>query len=105
MAYESIDRLKKYMQKKIDAIVTGEKVTFNINAHQLLNEINEMERKAKAWEELKEEMRSMFVWGSDLPKGTPSKYMNEAYGIVFKKMCELDNTNEFSNLLNDLGDE
>ena len=53
MAYESIDRLKKYMQKKIDAIVTGEKVTFNINAHQLLDEINEMERKAKAFDELK----------------------------------------------------
>ena len=52
MAYESIDRLKKYMQKKIDAIVTGEKVTFNINAHQLLDEINEMERKAKAFDKI-----------------------------------------------------
>lgn len=58
-----------------------------------------------AWQKLKEEMRSMFVWGSDLPNGTPSKYMNEAYGIVFKTMCELDGTNEFSNLLNDLEDE
>ena len=54
MAYESIDRLKKYMQKKIDAIVTGEKVTFNINAHQLLDEINDMEYKAKAFDEIKE---------------------------------------------------
>lgn len=54
MAYESIDRLKKYMQKKIDAIVTGEKVTFNINAHQLLDEINEMERKTKAFDKLVE---------------------------------------------------
>ena len=54
MTYESIDRLKKYMQKKIDAIVTGEKVTFNINAHQLLDEINEMDRKAKAFDEIKE---------------------------------------------------
>lgn len=52
MAYETIDRLKTYMQKKIDAIVTGEKVTFNINAHQLLDEINEMERKAKAFDEI-----------------------------------------------------
>lgn len=69
-----------------------------------VEEIKEVYRKAKAWEELKEEMRSMFVWGSDLPKGTPSKYMNEAYGIVFKTMCELDNTNEFSNLLSDLED-
>lgn len=54
MAYESIDRLKKYMQKKIDAIVTGEKVTFNINAHQLLDEINDMEHKAKAFDKLVE---------------------------------------------------
>lgn len=52
MTYESIGKLKKYMQKKIDAIVTGEKVTFNINAHQLLDEINEMERKAKDWDEI-----------------------------------------------------
>ncbi|MCI2941733.1 hypothetical protein FH174_09465 [Staphylococcus cohnii] len=68
-------------------------------------ELQEVYRKAKAWEYLKEEMRSMFVWGYDLPKSTPSKYMNEAYGIVFKTMCELDGTNEFSNLLSDLGDE
>ncbi|UEH02033.1 hypothetical protein [Staphylococcus gallinarum] len=54
MAYESIDKLKKYMQKKVDAIVTGEKVTFNINAHQLLDEIKEMERKARAFDEIKE---------------------------------------------------
>ena len=66
---------------------------------------SELKRKAKAWEYLKEEMRSMFVWGYDLPKGTPSKYMNEAYGIVFKTMCELDGTNEFSNLLSDLEDK
>ncbi|MGX0001476.1 hypothetical protein [Staphylococcus cohnii] len=68
-------------------------------------ELKEVYRKAKAWEYLKEEMRSMFVWGYDLPKGTLSKYMNEAYGIVFKSMCELDGTNEFSNLLSDLEDE
>ncbi|RIM29622.1 hypothetical protein BUY35_07270 [Staphylococcus cohnii] len=54
MTYESIDKLKKYMQKKVDAIVTGEKVTFNINAHQLLDEIKEMERKAQAFDEIKE---------------------------------------------------
>ena len=55
-----------------------------------------------AWQELKEEIRVMFVYGSDLPKGTPSKYMNEAYGIVFEKMDELDGTHEFSNLLHDM---
>ena len=57
------------------------------------------------WQQLKDEIREMYIYGYHLEEGTPSKYMNEAYGIVFKKMCELDNTNEFSNLLNDLGDE
>ncbi|ASN72430.1 hypothetical protein AB6F27_05570 [Staphylococcus saprophyticus] len=52
MAYESIDKLKVYMQKKINAIVTGEQVKFNINAHQLLDEISELERKAKAMDEI-----------------------------------------------------
>ncbi|KOR13953.1 hypothetical protein AMC75_03480 [Staphylococcus carnosus] len=55
-----------------------------------------------AWQELKEELREMFIYGYHLEEFTPSKYMNEAYGIVFKIMCEMDNTNEFSNLLSDL---
>ncbi|MDW4382519.1 hypothetical protein QI097_00495 [Staphylococcus saprophyticus] len=71
MAYESIDRLKKYMQKKIDAIVTGEKVTFNINGHQLLDEINETERKAKAFDKVLElhsqHIDTSSIYGSDLP--------------------------------------
>lgn len=52
MAYESVDRLKQYMQKKVDAIATGEQVKFNINAHELLDEINEMEQKVKAFDEI-----------------------------------------------------
>lgn len=57
------------------------------------------------WQKLKDEIREMFIYGYHLENGTPSKYMNEAYGIVFKEMCKLDGTNEFSNLLNDMGDE
>lgn len=57
------------------------------------------------WQKLKDELREMFIYGYHLEEGTASKYMNEAYGIVFKRMCEIDNTNEFSNLLSDLGDE
>lgn len=57
------------------------------------------------WQKLKDELREMFIYGYHLEKETPSKYMNEAYGIVFKKMCELDDTNDFNNLLNDLEDE
>ena len=51
---------------------------FTTTAKDMKNELEEVYRKAKAWDELKEEMRSMFVWGYDLPKGTPSKYMNES---------------------------
>lgn len=93
MAYEY--EMKKLITKLSGVWVESEK-------EEILKELQEVYRKAKAWEELKEEIRSMFVWGSDLPKGTPSKYMNEAYGIVFKKICELDGTNEFRNLLSDL---
>lgn len=57
------------------------------------------------WQKLKNELREMFIYGYHLEEGTPSKYMNEAYGIVFKKMCELDNANEFNNLLSDMEDE
>lgn len=71
MAYESIDKLKVYMQKKINAIVTGEQVKFNINAHQLLDEISEMERKAKAFDKVLElhsqHIDTSSIYGSDLP--------------------------------------
>ena len=57
------------------------------------------------WNELKDEIREMFIYGYLLEEGTPSKYMNEAYGIVFEKMDELDGTHEFSNLLDDMNRE
>ena len=57
------------------------------------------------WQKLKDEIREAYIFGYELPKDTPSKYMNEAYGIVFKEMCKLDGTNEFNNLLSDLEDE
>lgn len=69
MAYENIDKLKVYMQKKIDAIVTGEQVKFNINAHQLLDEMSEMERKAKAFDEIVEVFK-------DYPLKTDSDVMD-----------------------------
>ncbi|UXU63357.1 hypothetical protein [Staphylococcus agnetis] len=61
-----------------------------------------MAKDTDKWQKLKDEIREMFIFGYDLEKGSPSKYMNEAYGIVFKKMCELDGTQEFHNLLHDL---
>ena len=62
-------------------------------------------RNKDIWNELKDEIREMFIYGYHLEEGTPSKYMNEAYGIVFERICELDGTHEFSNLLYDMNRE
>ncbi|MGE0993795.1 hypothetical protein ACQGR0_11060, partial [Bacillus sp. GMa5/2] len=88
MAYESINRLKKYMQKKIDAIVTGEKVTFNINAHQLLDEINEMERKAKAFDEIREIEKTSDITG--YYENTQS-YMHDVESVIEKYLEDKQN--------------
>ncbi|SUM32104.1 Uncharacterised protein [Staphylococcus gallinarum] len=37
------------------------------------------------WQKLKDELREMFIYGYHLEEGTASKYMNEAYGIVFQE--------------------
>ncbi|MCP1288312.1 hypothetical protein NK211_13080 [Mammaliicoccus sciuri] len=58
-----------------------------------------------AWQTLKDEMRETFIYGYNFEEGTPSKYMNEAYEIVFRRMCKLDGTKEFSNILHDLNRE
>ena len=44
----------------------------------------------------------MVTFGCHFEEDTPSKYMNVAYRIVLKIMCELDGTNDFKNLLSDL---
>ena len=69
---------------------------------ELINDMAEVKRKAEAWDKQKKQLREMVIFGCHLEENTPSKYMNEAYKIVFKKMCELDCTNDFQNLLSDL---
>lgn len=102
MAYESIGKLKKYMQKKIDAIVTGEKVTFNINAHQLLDEINEIERKAKAFNEIVEYKRNiMAVKEISLTHATDEPFNDDMYAVHSLVDNLLDVINDFEERVDD----
>lgn len=69
---------------------------------ELINDIADIKRKAEAWDNYKDELREMVIYGYHSEEGTPSKYMNEAYRIILNKMCQLDGTNDFKNLLSDL---
>lgn len=54
MAYEHVDKLKRYLNKKLNALVTGEKVKFNINVHDLKDELEELESKADSFDAIVE---------------------------------------------------
>ena len=82
--------------------IEKERDSYKQQRDELINDMAEVKRKAEAWDKQKDELREMVVFGCNLEENTPSKYMNEAYKIVFKKMCELDCTNDFQNLLSDL---
>lgn len=102
MAYESIDRLKKYIQKKINAIVTGEKVTFNINAHKLLDELNEMERKTTAFDELVEYKRNIIaVKEISLTHATEEPFNSDMYSVHSLVDNLLDVINEYEERADD----
>ena len=79
-----------------------ERDSFRKQRDELINDMAETKRKVEAWDKQKNQLREMVIFGCHLEENTPSKYMNEAYKIVFKKMCELDCTNDFQNLLSDL---
>lgn len=75
----------------------------------LLKEVEEVYRKAKAWQELKEEnikrytgLRTLILKGYEDPSDV---YYLAVFADELKQMDELDGTNEFSNLLNDTEDE
>ncbi|POA05612.1 hypothetical protein [Staphylococcus caprae] len=50
MAYEHVNKLKSYLNRKLNALVTGEKVKFNINVNSLKNELGQLETKAEAFD-------------------------------------------------------
>lgn len=80
----------------------SERDAYKKQRDELINDMAETKRKAEAWDKQKKQLREMVIFGCHLEENAPSKYMNEAYKIVFKKMCELDCTNDFQNLLSDL---
>lgn len=84
------------------------KVAVMINQPKANKELEEVYRKAKSWDTLKELLMKEYpsvahladVSNGDWERGEMSKHEE-----VLKHMDKLDGTNEFSNLLNDLEDE
>jgi len=54
---------------------------------ELINDMQNVKRKAEAWDKQKDELREMVTFGCHFEEDTPSKYMNVAYRIVLKIMC------------------
>ena len=91
----------KLSQESYDELLSDIKA-LRLQANTYFEQWQDAKRKAEAWDKQKKQLREMVIFGCHLEENTPSKYMNEAYKIVFKKMCELDCTNDFQNLLSDL---
>ncbi|EJD81234.1 hypothetical protein PZB81_08940 [Staphylococcus epidermidis] len=77
---------------------------------ELINDMAEVKKKAKAWNKLKEEKMNDYkqysdkleeVWGFDYISRPIENYLGEME-IILKRMDELDGTHEFQNLLSDL---
>lgn len=75
---------------------------------EVLEELEEVYRKAKAWEELKgllmEEYPSV-VHLADVSNGDDERGLMNKHEEVLEHMDKLDGTNEFRNLLRDMEDE
>lgn len=97
MAYEYEDKIN-------DAFFIASRDGRNVNK-ELLKELQEVYSKAKAWEELKESFIRVYVMQNNIKESNNDiKVKHQTYRNILRKMDELDNTNEFSNLLSDLGD-
>ncbi len=72
---------------------------------ELINDMAEVKRKAKAWIDLKKEMIEMYpvlVNDVEITNGECEKGMLYQLGKHLRRMDQLDGTNEFQNLLSDL---
>ncbi|MDU9418073.1 hypothetical protein RCL10_05950 [Staphylococcus lloydii] len=59
-----------------------------------------------AWQELKETFIRVYVMQNKVKEPTVDiKVKHQTYRNILMKMDEIDGTNDFSNLLNDMGDE
>lgn len=73
--------------------------------NELINDIEEVKRKAEAWIDLKKEMIEMYpilVVDVETTSGECEKGMLYQLGKHLRRMDELDGTQEFRNLLSDL---
>lgn len=60
MTYESINQLKSFLQDKLKAVTTGRRVDFDVNANELLDDVRELEQKAKALDEIVEALDASY---------------------------------------------
>ena len=79
-----------------------------INPPKANRELQEVYRKAKAWDSLKELLMKEYpqlirMWESTHGEGEHAEYCKA--NEILERMDKLDSTNEFSNLLSDLEDE
>lgn len=101
MAYE-------YEKENIRKLNSYNVLSGGTNITKPIDEIQEVYRKAKAWDALKELLMKEYpevahladVSNGDGERGEMSKHKE-----VLEHMDKLDGTNEFSNSLSDLGDE
>ncbi|MDS3836315.1 hypothetical protein [Staphylococcus hominis] len=91
----------KLSQESYDELLKDIKA-LRLQADTYFEQWQDAKRKAEAWDKQKDELREMVTFGCHFEEDTPSKYMNVAYRIVLKIMCELDGTNDFKNLSSDL---
>ena len=91
----------KLSQESYDELLKDIKA-LRLQADTYFEQWQDAKRKAEAWDKQKDELREMVTFSCHFEEDTPSKYMNVAYRIVLKIMCELDGTNDFKNLSSDL---
>lgn len=73
-----------------------------------IDDYEELKRKAKAWNTLKELLMKEYpevAHLAEVSNGEGERGEMSKHGEVLEQMDKLDNTNDFSNLLSDLEDE
>lgn len=103
MTYEYEESIKNLMDRVKGVFWT------NIDTHKHANkELQEVYRKAKVWEELKELLIKEYpevAHLADVSNGDWERGLLVKHEDILYYMDKLDGTNEFSNLLSDLEDE
>lgn len=100
MAYEYEIKIPMWLED-------GRWLNMNVD-DEVLEELEEVYRKAKAWEELKELLMEEYpevAHLADISNGDFEGGLMVNHEEIGKHMDKLDGTNEFSNLLSDLEDE